>query len=72
VNLIVLAIYAFLGSVACQLGDLSFSAVKRLFGIKDFGRLIPGHGGMLDRFDSMFWTAALVELLVSWVPAITK
>ncbi len=72
VRFAVLAAYAILGSVACQLGDLSFSAVKRLFGIKDYGKLIPGHGGMLDRFDSMFWTAALVELLVSWVPAITK
>jgi len=68
----VLTVYAFLGSLACQLGDLSFSAVKRLCGVKDYGNLIPGHGGMLDRFDSMFWTAALVELLVSWVPAITK
>ena len=72
VNLAVMAAYGLLGSVACELGDLSFSAVKRLCGIKDYGTLIPGHGGMLDRFDSMFWTAALLELLVSWVPAITK
>lgn len=69
-NYAVLAVYGFLGALACQLGDLSFSAVKRLFGIKDYGTLIPGHGGMLDRFDSMFWTAALVELLVLWTPAI--
>ena len=72
VNLPVMAVYGFLGALACQLGDLSFSAVKRQFGKKDYGSLIPGHGGMLDRFDSMFWTAALLELLVSWVPAITK
>ena len=72
VNLAVMAVYGFLGALACQLGDLSFSAVKRLFGIKDYGKLIPGHGGMLDRFDSMFWVAAITELLVSWVPAITK
>ncbi len=72
VNFPVMAVYGFLGALACQLGDLSFSAVKRLCGIKDYGNLIPGHGGMLDRFDSMFWTAALIELLVSWVPAITK
>jgi len=70
VNLPVMAVYGFLGALACQLGDLCFSAIKRLFGVKDYGNLIPGHGGMLDRFDSMFWTAALVELLVSWVPAI--
>ena len=72
VNFAVLAVYGFLGSLACQLGDLSFSAVKRLCGVKDYGNLIPGHGGMLDRFDSMFWTAALIEILVTWVPAITK
>ena len=72
VNLAVLAVYGFLGALACQLGDLCFSAIKRLFGVKDYSNLIPGHGGMLDRFDSMFWTAALIELLVSWVPAITK
>ena len=72
VNFAVMAVYGFLGGLACQLGDLSFSAVKRLCGVKDYGNLIPGHGGMLDRFDSMFWTAALIELLVSWVPAISK
>ena len=72
VNFLVMAVYGFLGALACQLGDLGFSAVKRLCGVKDYGTLIPGHGGMLDRFDSMFWTAALIELLVSWVPAISK
>lgn len=68
----VMAVYGFLGALCCELGDLSFSAVKRLCGVKDYGNLIPGHGGMLDRFDSMFWTAALIELLVAWVPAISK
>lgn len=70
VDMVVMAVYGFLGSLACQLGDLSFSAVKRLCGIKDYGNLLPGHGGMLDRFDSMHWTAALIALLVAWVPAI--
>lgn len=72
VNFAVMGVYGFLGSLAAQLGDLSFSAVKRLLGIKDYGNLIPGHGGMLDRFDSMIWCAALLELLAAWVPAITK
>ena len=71
VNLAVMAVYGFLGGLACQLGDLAFSAVKRLCGVKDYGNLIPGHGGMLDRFDSMFFVAPLLELLVLWVPAIT-
>ena len=67
-----MAVYGFLGALACQLGDLCFSSIKRLCGVKDYGTLIPGHGGMLDRFDSMFWVAALTEFLVAWVPAITK
>ena len=72
VNLAVMGAYGFFGALAAQLGDLSFSAVKRLCGVKDFGKLLPGHGGMLDRFDSMVWTAALLELLASWVPASVK
>ena len=69
VNFAVMAVYGFFGSAACQLGDLSFSAIKRLYGVKDYGNLLPGHGGMLDRFDSTFWTAAMMDILVSWVPA---
>lgn len=53
-----------LGSVACQFGDLVFSAIKRQYGIKDYGNLIPGHGGMLDRFDSIHFTAPVIELLI--------
>lgn len=70
VNIPVMCVYGFLGSLACQLGDLSFSAIKRICGVKDYGKLIPGHGGMLDRFDSMFWTAAFLEILVNFAPAI--
>ena len=65
----VLAAYGLLGSLACQFGDLSFSAIKRLSGIKDYGKIIPGHGGILDRFDGMVFVAALSELLVTLVPA---
>lgn len=72
VNFLVLGVYGFLGSLACQLGDFSFSAIKRQTGIKDFGTLLPGHGGILDRFDGLIWTAALIELLVAVVPAIVK
>ena len=70
VNFGALAIYGFLGSLVCQLGDLAFSAVKRLCGVKDYGTLLPGHGGALDRFDSLTFVAPLIEVLMLWVPAI--
>lgn len=72
VNYLFLALYGLFGSLACQLGDLAFSAVKRQYNIKDYGTLIPGHGGVLDRFDSMHFTAPVIELLVILLPAISK
>lgn len=53
-----------LGSAFSQIGDLSASAIKRYTKIKDFGYLIPGHGGILDRFDSVLFTAPVVYYIV--------
>ncbi len=49
-----------------QIGDLAASAVKRNFKIKDYGDLIPGHGGVLDRIDSILFVAPLVYYLLYW------
>ena len=51
------------GAVVSQVGDLAASAIKRNHGIKDYGRLIPGHGGILDRFDSVIVTAPIIYIL---------
>ncbi len=50
-------------SLASQLGDWLASVIKRRVGIKDFGKLLPGHGGILDRFDSAFFTMPITLLL---------
>ena len=48
-----------------MIGDLAASAIKRNAGIKDYGKLIPGHGGILDRFDSVIFTAPVIWMLAS-------
>ena len=63
-NYLVLGISGVLISVVSQIGDLLMSAIKRAYGVKDFGRLFPGHGGVLDRFDSVM-AVSLVLFVIS-------
>ena len=62
--LFAMAMTGALGGLISMVGDLTASAIKRNYGIKDYGTLIPGHGGILDRFDSVIITAPLVYYLV--------
>lgn len=60
----VVLILGVFGSMVAQLGDLTASSIKRYVGIKDFGRIIPGHGGILDRFDSVLLVSPFVYLVL--------
>lgn len=56
----VFALIGGIGAMISQIGDLAASAIKRNHGIKDYGHLIPGHGGIMDRFDSVIFTAPMI------------
>lgn len=60
----VLAVVGGVSSVISQVGDLAASAIKRNYEIKDYGKLIPGHGGIMDRFDSVIFTAPITYFLI--------
>ena len=64
-NALYCSIIAALGAIPSVIGDLAASAIKRNNEIKDYGTLIPGHGGILDRFDSVIFTAPIIYYLVT-------
>jgi phosphatidate cytidylyltransferase len=68
-NYLTLALLGLPISLISQFGDLTFSYIKREFGVKDYGNLFLGHGGVLDRFDSVIFAAPTLELLLWLTPA---
>lgn len=61
------AVVGVLGSIFTMIGDLVASAIKRKIGIKDFGRIFPGHGGMMDRIDGLCFTSTLVFVVATLI-----
>lgn len=64
INYVFIIIMGIVTSIIGQFGDLSASLIKRYCGVKDFGNIMPGHGGILDRFDSLLFTAPIVYICV--------
>lgn len=71
INYINVFILALFGTLISIVGDLSFSLIKRSCHVKDYGHAIPGHGGILDRFDSVIFTAPFVYFFVQYFPIMT-
>lgn len=67
IGIIHFVITGFLCGVASELGDLAASYIKRYTGIKDFGNIIPGHGGIMDRFDSILFTVPVIYYYFSFI-----
>ncbi|MBQ3215290.1 MAG: phosphatidate cytidylyltransferase [Oscillospiraceae bacterium] len=68
INYLLAVVYGLIGALAGVFGDLTFSVIKRQTGIKDYGNIFPGHGGILDRFDSVVIVAPLIEVLLLLIP----
>ena len=60
----IVLLIAFLLSIVAQLGDLTFSAIKRYYDIKDYSQLFPGHGGVLDRLDSVLFNMIFFATII--------
>jgi phosphatidate cytidylyltransferase len=71
VDFIALCVSGLLVAIVSQIGDLCMSVIKRERGIKDYGNLFPGHGGMMDRFDSILAVASVLAIICSLTDLIT-
>lgn len=67
-NYIVLGVTGLIIAVVSQIGDLVMSAIKRQYGIKDYGKMLPGHGGLLDRFDSCMAVTVVLTVINTYLP----
>ena len=70
VNFLLLGVLSVVSALVAQFGDLAASAMKRSLEVKDFGNLIPGHGGMVDRVDSLMFVAPVVYYFITLLPVI--
>lgn len=68
-DMLILGLISAVGGLISMVGDLAASAIKRNYEIKDYGTLIPGHGGILDRFDSVIITAPIIYYLAVYLVA---
>ena len=64
---LIYAVICGVGGIISEIGDLAASGIKRNHEVKDYGKLIPGHGGILDRFDSVIFTAPIIYYLAVYM-----
>ena len=67
VPLLIFAICGLIGSVLTEIGDLFESGIKRKVGIKDMGKIMPGHGGVMDRIDGMSFCAVFITIIFLFI-----